>query len=191
MAHCVVVRVWLADRPGSLGQVASKIGDLGGDLVGVDILERDGSRAVDELTIELADGSSPDDVAEALSRLPGVEVEDLRHLVYRVPDADRDPLGAAVLIAESSSMTELLSALGQGVCAAFACDWSTVLDTGKPWATSLAEAGPPPGCGLVGRLRGWREGRSLACRRRCGTGWASGRCLGSARVLRCGRGGRS
>ena len=163
MVHCVVVRVWLADRPGSLGQVASQIGELGGDLVGVDILERDGTRAVDELTIELADGSSPDDVAEALSRLPGVEVEDLRHLVYRVPDADRDPLGAAVRIAESNSMTALFSALGQGVCAAFACDWSTVIDTGKPWATSLAEAGRPPAAAWLGAfVAGARAGRSLA-----------------------------
>ena len=85
MTRYVVVRVWLADRPGSLGEVATKIGEVGGDLVGVDILERNGARAVDELTVELTDGCSAESLAEALSQLCGVEVEDLRHLVSRVP----------------------------------------------------------------------------------------------------------
>ena len=35
-----VVRVWLPDRPGALGLVASRIGAIGGDIVGVDVLER-------------------------------------------------------------------------------------------------------------------------------------------------------
>lgn len=70
MTRYVVVRVWLADRPGSLGQLASKIGAVGGDLVGIDILERDGARAVDELTVELPDGFSPESLAAALSISP-------------------------------------------------------------------------------------------------------------------------
>jgi hypothetical protein len=136
--------VWLADRPGSLGQVATKIGEVGGDLVGVDILERDGSRAVDELTIELTDGCSPEGLADALSGLAGVEVEDLRQLVSRVPYAGRDPLDAAVRLAEANGPDELLAALAQGVCAAFACDWSAVLDVGNNRTAALTEVGHPP-----------------------------------------------
>ena len=36
-----VVRIWLPDRPGALGAVASRIGAVRGDLIGVDILERE------------------------------------------------------------------------------------------------------------------------------------------------------
>jgi hypothetical protein len=50
-----VVRVWLPDRPGALGAVASRIGAVGGDLVGIDILERGGGRVIDELVVELFD----------------------------------------------------------------------------------------------------------------------------------------
>jgi hypothetical protein len=32
-----VVRVWVPDRPGALGSVASRIGAVRGDLVGIDI----------------------------------------------------------------------------------------------------------------------------------------------------------
>jgi len=37
-----VVRLWLPDRPGALGQVASRIGAVHGDVVGIKILERRG-----------------------------------------------------------------------------------------------------------------------------------------------------
>jgi len=56
MSRYAVIRLWLADRPGSLGEIATKIGELGGDLVDIDIFERDGVRAVDELTVELPAG---------------------------------------------------------------------------------------------------------------------------------------
>jgi hypothetical protein len=105
MFRYVVVRLWLSDRPGSLGEIATKIGELGGDLVGIDILERDGARAVDELTVELPDGYRPEALADALSQLSGVEVEDLRHRVSQVPYAGRDPLDTAVLLVESIGPT--------------------------------------------------------------------------------------
>jgi hypothetical protein len=163
MIPCVVVRVWLEDRPGSLGQLASRIGEVGGDLVAIDILERDGSRAVDELTVELPAGCSPEGLANAISQLPGVEVEDLRHLVARVPRSGRDALDAAVLVAESVGPTELLKALAQGVCAAFSCDWSTVLDLGGTITTALAETGDPPSPAWLGAfMAGATAGLSLS-----------------------------
>jgi len=163
MFRYVVVRLWLADRPGSLGQIATRIGDLGGDLVGIDILERDGARAVDELTVELPDGYRPEALADALSQLSGVEVEDLRDRVSEVPYAGRDPLDAAALLAESIDPTELSNVLAQGVCTAFACDWCTVLDTGDARAIVLAEAGDPPSAAWLGAFAaGARAGLSLA-----------------------------
>ena len=48
-----VVRMWLPDRPGALGQVASRIGAVRGEIVGIEILERGGGRAIDELVVDL------------------------------------------------------------------------------------------------------------------------------------------
>jgi hypothetical protein len=144
MSRYAVIRLWLADRPGSLGEIATKIGEVGGDLVGIDILERDGARAVDELTVELPAGYDPEDLVAALSPLPGVEVEDLRHLVSRVPYAGRDPFDTAVLLAEATGRTELSLLLVRGICTAFACEWCTVLKRGGTGLTALAEVGSPP-----------------------------------------------
>jgi hypothetical protein len=163
MFRFVVVRLWLSDRPGSLGEIATRIGEVGGDLVGIDILERDGVRAVDELTVELPDGFDPEDLAKVLSQLPGVEVEDLRHRISQVPYAGRDPLDAAVLLAESVGPTELSSILAQGVCTAFACEWCAVLDMDGPEVVALAKAGEPPSAAWLGAfVAGARAGLSLA-----------------------------
>ncbi len=48
-----VIRAWLPDRPGALGAVASRIGAVRGDVIGIDILERSGGRALDELMVRL------------------------------------------------------------------------------------------------------------------------------------------
>jgi hypothetical protein len=163
MFRYVVVRLWLADRPGSLGQIATKIGELGGDLVGIDILERDGARAVDELTVEIPDGYSPEVLANALCEVPGVEVEDLRHRVSEAPYAGRDPLDTAVLLARAAGPAELLDLLAQGICTAFACDWCTVLDTSDGRAIVLANAGDPPSAAWLGAFAaGARAGLSLS-----------------------------
>jgi ACT domain-containing protein len=48
-----VVRIALPDRPGALGLVASRIGAVGGDIVAINILEREDGHAVDEFVIEI------------------------------------------------------------------------------------------------------------------------------------------
>lgn len=163
MPRYAVVRLWLSDRPGSLGQITSKIGEVGGDLVGIDILERDGARVVDELTVELPVGYDPDDLGLALSQLSGVEVDDLRHLVSHAPYAGRDPLEAAVLLAEATSEASLLRAVVQGTCLAFSCDWCTVFETRGSEVNVFATVGSPPSVGwLDAFVNGARAGLSLS-----------------------------
>jgi hypothetical protein len=67
-----------------------------------------------------------------------------------MPYAGRDPLDAAVLLAESIDSSDALDVLVHGVCAAFACDWSTVLDIEGSTARALAEAGEPPTAAWLG-----------------------------------------
>jgi hypothetical protein len=153
MRH-VILRVWVADRPGSLGQLATRIGELGCDLIGIDILERDGARAADELTVELPEGFRPDSLVAAVSSLPGIEVEDLRHLASRAPDVPgRDPLETAVLLAEAASLTALMEALPRGVCAAFACEWAAIIDAAASPTLTVGAAGSPPNAAWLDAFR--------------------------------------
>src|SRR3546814_18126173 len=73
-----VVRVWLPDRPGALGQVASRIGAVRGEIVGMDILERGGGRAIDQLVVDLPDASLQGPLASEISQVDGVDVAEIR-----------------------------------------------------------------------------------------------------------------
>ena len=68
-----VVRVWLPDRPGALGQVASRIGAVRGDVTGIDILERGAGRAIDELVVELPDDELLPLLIDEIGQVDGVE----------------------------------------------------------------------------------------------------------------------
>ncbi|WP_205305107.1 ACT domain-containing protein [Nocardioides sp. 616] len=70
-----LLRVELPDVPGSLGRVASTIGEAGGDIEAIEIVEKTGhGTAVDDVLLELAPGMMPDSIVSACSSLPGVHV---------------------------------------------------------------------------------------------------------------------
>ena len=51
-----LLRVVLPDKPGSLGAVATALGNAGADILGVNVVERSTGHAVDDLAVELPSG---------------------------------------------------------------------------------------------------------------------------------------
>lgn len=123
-----VVRVWLPDRPGALGQVASRIGAVRGDVIGIDILERGGGRAVDELVVALPDGAIVDLLVAEISQVDGVAVEDVRRVANDRPDAGLVALEMAARLAEAAS-DDRLSRLCRDVAELLDGTWVVALDT--------------------------------------------------------------
>jgi ACT domain-containing protein len=78
--HRYVVRIRLPDRPGALGQVASRIGAVGGDIVAIDILERAEGRAIDEFVLELDGDHLVELLRTEIHEVDGVQVEDVRRV---------------------------------------------------------------------------------------------------------------
>jgi hypothetical protein len=70
-----LLRVELPDVPGSLGRLATAIGESGGDIEAIEIVEKrhDGT-AVDDVLLEIPSGVMPDSVVSACSAIPGVRV---------------------------------------------------------------------------------------------------------------------
>ncbi len=70
-----LLRVELPDVPGSLGRVATAIGEAGGDIEAIEIVEhRHDGTAVDDVLLEMAQGVMPDSVVSACNMLDGVHV---------------------------------------------------------------------------------------------------------------------
>ena len=75
-----VVRIRLPDRPGALGQVASRIGAVGGDIVAIDILDRSRGRAIDEFILELSGDHLVELLRSEIHEVDGAQVEDIRRV---------------------------------------------------------------------------------------------------------------
>jgi hypothetical protein len=69
-----LMRVELPDVPGSLGRVASAIGEAGGDIEAIEIVEKRDGFAVDDVLLEIPAGTMPDSIISACSVLDGVSV---------------------------------------------------------------------------------------------------------------------
>ncbi len=81
-----VVRIELPDRPGALGQVASRIGAVGGDIIAIDILDRTGGKVVDEFVVELAGDHLVDLLRSEIHEVDGAQVDDVRLVEAAEPD---------------------------------------------------------------------------------------------------------
>jgi hypothetical protein len=137
-----VVRVWLPDRPGALGQVASRIGAVRGDVVGIDILERGANRAIDELVVQLPDASLLDLLIAEIRAVDGVDVEDVRPASSSLRDPRLDALETAAMLVGATTVDELLTLLVQHSAIDFGADWAVVLDSELPEVLSMIGDAP-------------------------------------------------
>jgi hypothetical protein len=137
-----IVRMWLPDRPGALGQVASRIGAVRGDVVGIDILERGAGRAIDELAVELPDDNLVNLLVHEIGQVDGVDVEDIRPAADALHDPRLDALETAARLVGAASTPALLDALCVHGARTVGAEWAVVVDSEA--AEVLAATGPAP-----------------------------------------------
>jgi hypothetical protein len=128
-----VLRLWLPDRPGALGAVASRVGAVGGDVVGIEILERGASRAVDELVVALPDASLLDLLLAEVEQVDGVKVEEVHQLADGVHDPRLDALETAAMLVGAPTSDDALEALCEHAVTTIGAQWGAVvaLDAGE------------------------------------------------------------
>ncbi len=145
--HTVIVRVWLPDRPGALGQVASRIGSVRGDVLGIEILEAGGGRVIDELVVALPNEELVDLMVNEVHAIDGVSVEYVRPIGGDHSDGGMLALSLAAEVAESGD-NERLQALADGVQRLTESDWSIVVRDGA----AVASCGDTPSADWIASL---------------------------------------
>ena len=137
-----ILRVWLPDRPGALGAVASRIGAVGADVAGIEILEQGGGRAVDELVLRLPDAELTGLLLAEVSQVDGVDIEDLRPAPPGMADGELAALETAAVLAGTDDVDEALSLLCGHLTSTMEAAWAAVADIGS--GRYAAAAGIPP-----------------------------------------------
>jgi hypothetical protein len=122
-----LLRLVVPDRPGLLGAVATALGTAGVDIVSVDVLERGGGVAVDDIVVELPPDRLPDSLITVAQAVPGVRVESMRPFAGPL-DTHRelDLLEALARAAEGTSVKLLAAELPR----VFHGGWAAVVRAG-------------------------------------------------------------
>jgi hypothetical protein len=139
-----VVRVWVPDRPGALGAVASRIGAVRGDLVGIDILERGAGRAIDELVVELPHAELVPLLIQEIHEVDGVDVEEVREVgMDGRPDPRVAALETAAALVEQQSAGRVLDVLVERAVAEYHAAWAAVTDVDANAVVASSGDAPP------------------------------------------------
>jgi hypothetical protein len=137
-----LIRVQLPDRPGALGAVASRIGSVGGDVISIDILEREHGVVVDELGVGLAGEDLVDLLRDEVLEVDGVAIESVRPVEGPLPDRHAELLGMATELFKQRSSAGLLDHLAVRVRRSLGATFAVVYDCTRAEVVSCD--GRPP-----------------------------------------------
>ena len=156
-----VLRLWLPDRPGALGSVASRVGAVGGDVIGIEILERGAGRAIDELVVDLADPGLVDLLVSEVRQVDGVDVEQVTTIDDNLRDPMLDALETAAILVGDRTPQDALDALGEHARRTIGAGWAAVVSLDD--AEVVAEQGEtPPAAWLVAFVEGSQTSARVA-----------------------------
>ena len=147
-----LLRLVRPDRPGILGAVATALGDAGIDIVSLDVVERYGGVAVDDVVVELPRDRLPDSLITAAQAVPGVTVESLRPFAGPLDTHRELELLESLARADEGTAVKLLAAELPRV---FHSGWSVILEAvhlgsgDGSWRVSAASDAAPTFEGLT------------------------------------------
>ena len=141
-----LLRIVLPDRPGALGAVATALGEVGADILSLDVIERSAGSAIDDLVVDLPPYRLADSLVSAAVTVPGVRVESIRPYAGQI-----DPYRELELLDRLATLPEQsLQVLADGVARIFRGGWALVLDAPSDGhAKVLAASGAAPEVGSL------------------------------------------
>src|SRR5205807_6262695 len=96
--YSLTLRVEIDDRPGMLGKVASAIGDAGGTIGAIDLVQVEGGQTIRDITVAAGDASDWPRLTEAVDAVAGARVLDSTdrtfqlHLSGKIELRNKSPL---------------------------------------------------------------------------------------------------
>ncbi|GAB3378741.1 hypothetical protein ATK30_2004 [Amycolatopsis echigonensis] len=135
-----LIRVQLPDSPGTLGAVATALGTVGADILSVDVVERGGGLAIDDLVVELPSGRLPDALITAAESVEGVEVDAVRPYAG-ILDTHRELELVEEIAAQPKAGLDLLA---EGVPKIIRAGWAVIVEYSESGSRRLASSSAAP-----------------------------------------------
>jgi hypothetical protein len=122
-----LLRLELPDVPGSLGRVATAIGEAGGDIEAIEIVEKRDGTAVDDVLLEMHGGAMPDSIVSACNGIDGVTVM----WISRYAAGGNIFLDLEVVEELTAEPSEAIDRVVDLLPVAFRADWAMRIHRGK------------------------------------------------------------
>jgi hypothetical protein len=156
-----LLRLILPDRPGSLGTVATALGEVDADIHAIEIVEhrRENGTAVDDVVVDLPPGVLPDRLVSACNSVPDVEV--IWFSRYGAGGGLHMDLEAVEQM--TSAPSEAVDILVEQAPSVLHADWAALLDgTGSEIKVALETSATPEFGDLVNQWVPLEKASTLA-----------------------------
>ncbi len=141
MSPCrALIRVRVPDRPGALGLVASRIGAVKGDIVGIEVMDRHDGTALDQLSVILPDADLVPTLEREIAEVDGAEVAAVT-IVDAFPEPRLDEVEYALALSRARDVETLSAILVDRVIALVHPDWCLARG---PGVSVGSDRGPTP-----------------------------------------------
>jgi hypothetical protein len=117
-----LIRVRVPDRPGALGQVASRIGAVKGDIAGIEVVDRHDGTALDRLSVILPDAELIPTLEREIAEVDGAEVAGVE-IVDAFPEPRLDEVQYALALSRARDVLGLASILVERVVRLVGPEW--------------------------------------------------------------------
>jgi hypothetical protein len=135
-----LIRVRVPDRPGALGLVASRIGAVKGDIVGIEVVDRQDGTALDRLSVILPDAELIPTLEREIAEVDGAEVMGV-DVVAEFPEPRLDEVRYALALSRAHDVEGLASVLVERVTRLVGPEWCRAQGPGVAVGT---ESGATP-----------------------------------------------
>ena len=119
----VLIRLILDDRPGSLSAATAAIARIGGNILAMDVVDREGTSVVDDFVIQVDDLDAAE-ITQALSTEAGIVLDCVRETPQ--VELHRELELISTLATSPRPSLELLARL---VPAIIVCDWAVIISS--------------------------------------------------------------
>ncbi|HEY8489645.1 MAG TPA: NAD-dependent malic enzyme [Dehalococcoidia bacterium] len=163
--YLVTLRIEVPDRTGMLGQVTSAIGEAGGNIGPIDIVERKRNTIIRDITVALENMGAADALVDAVLAVPGVKVLQVMDPITKVHDGGKIEVAVRTPVLSESDLMAVYTPGVAHVCQDIHGNQSRVWEmTGKGSTIAIITDGSAVlGLGNIGPEAGLpvMEGKSL------------------------------
>ncbi|MNK71730.1 NAD-dependent malic enzyme [compost metagenome] len=121
-SYSITIRLRVANRPGMLGTIATRIGEAGGDIGAVDIVEVQADSLIRDLTVNCRDERHGELLVEAIKGLAGIEVINVSDLTFLAHLGGKIEIKNRVPLKTRNDLSRVYTPGVARVCQAIAAD---------------------------------------------------------------------